>query len=1484
MSDINIGIPTSHKVKCLWDSGAMPSILCQTIVPLGTIIRPSAVKLSGVSSKPIDVVGEANVQLEIGKEIFYQTFIVVPEDAMTFPESSTVILGANFISNNGLCIDAGSWTIKQDGTHITNLLPAIIDSRLYTSIKTIAKVEPDCVGKSKTSYEQTSNATSEGSHQSEDLYHLPKSEKRKMEKKARSPKKVSFSLPSRVEFSTKTRVDPPVVKYSVLPCASYELKTGTTTIKVRLQHPESSNMITQDRSNSYIIEPNLCLPGVMVLQTAVSGKHLCALVVNHNKNPEVIHRDTQITTAQICTRDTEFVGLEMLDKDKQYIPMSMENEAARTIMMICSLSEATARADDGTHLSSEYPDDLDRSLDYDPSEVAPTPVVYNEDRLQKILDIMDIETWEITDAERAEAIDLIRTHQRAFHCKSEPLPLTHLVEHKIELTDPNVIVHTPPRWTPVKLRPHVEREVDGLIKLNLAYRTLSPHTSPIVLVKKKDKDSHRVCVDYRLLNKLTKPQFYPQRSIDEVLYKVACALVISVFDLPSAYMQIALDPESQPYSAFTTHLGAFAFRRMSFGLKNAAYSLSLLMDEVLGMLRKHTENYHDDVYVFSPDVQSHLGHISETLKAIIKANIQVSAEKSKLFRRQVKILGHQVGQGFIRPDHDKTRAVMMMKPPKNRTGVRSFIGMTSFFRKFIKNYAAIAKPLTLLTSENVPWIWGPEQEVAFATLKAKLCEDPILCAPDWTKTWYLITDASSAAIGSWLAQRHEGVLHPVAYHSRQLKPNELAWTLDAYEAETFAIYDSLRKFKPFLYGARLVILSDSRCLQWLFQKAQYKSPRLTRWALQIQGFGADILHLPGSLNKPADALSRYPLHEVEQSNDQVIPGGSQPDNLLSASRNLFPQYKLNSLSDPFERKMLAQAEFVVDGDPTEPSNLTLVSYHNSPCILDRNDKGIIICNLRANTPDTEGIEEPVIWSEQEVKSAQRNDSLLKYIIKYIEDPSALNKKSVDPNIKDLENYILDVDGILYKKQADPKAQDTRGPEEVLVVPHALQRTAMEAVHNSAASGHPGPDRTCWAAHRRFYWRGMDRHLKNFAESCQNCLKFKGRPHPSVGIRRYPIPDRPWQSVSVDLIGRLPTTTNKNKFILVCVDFLTRYSVAVPLPSKSAKEVATALGKIFCEHGIPQTVLSDNGTEFRNKVVKELANMLQFKHATIAVHHPASQGLVERKNQAIMIALRQLNDERPDDWDICLPYAMLAVNSAYCRSIGDTPFFLYRHRDPDAPLHMKTVPTTSSKAPQQCIRDDMQRAKIAYDIVKGKLLESADRQLREGMKKVHDNKICVDDRVYIKYVKNKPGDNKLSPKFTGPFRVISQKSPTVFKLKNLTNNKEMECHVENMKLVKERLAPLEDFPQARLPFQWPEDSPPSPPIPPHEPPAPSADPDAPQDIIVLDSPTTGRVTRSQTRALVGNMSLPDTYYGNCPPPMWIHPLYIVPFSYGITPLA
>ena len=1161
----------------------------------------------------------------------------------------------------------------------------------------------------------------------------------------------------------------------------------------------TGNMVTQDNHNSYITEPRMVIPGVYVLQTAISGKFLLLGICNTNNTTEILRRDLPITTADLCPGDTKFIGLDALQSDKEYAPMDLNDEASRTVFLIHTITEITAQADDGL-TSPEHRDLLDHTLDFDPAEVSTEDVQYNEERLQKLLGIFNIDSWQIPESQRDVAIELIRENQKAFNISGEKLPATHLISHKIEITDRHAVVHTPPRWTPVKMRQPVEVEMGGLLKLDLAYRSRSPHTSPIVMVKKKDKKKYRMCVDYRYLNKLTRPMFYPTRCIDEILFRIAAATILSILDMTQGYMQVPMDLPSQPYTAFTTHLGAFAFSRMSFGLRNAAFTLSMLLDMVFSELREHTENYHDDIYVFSQSVESHFEHLGNSLKAIIEANIQVSAEKTKLFVTQAHVLGHVVGNGTIKPDYDKTEDIVNMSPPKNRTGVRSFLGMTSFFRKFIPNYAKIAAPLTLLTSDNVPWCWGTDQFTAFETLKSKLIEGPVLRAPDFSLTWYLLTDASSGAIGSWLAQRHDGHLHPVAYHSRQLKPHELKWTLDPYEAEVLAIYDSLKKFKHFLYGSRIIILSDSHALQWLFSKSQFKSPRLTRWALSIQCYGADILHIPGPLNRPADTLSRYPVHDLLALNDNPqLDATISPQENTFQTPGIYPPDKLQEVRDPTDKRIITQAEFLVEGDPENLKALTLVSYRETPGYIALSDKVISVNSIRTNDPDTTDPGNTILWTQSEMKAAQQSDPLVKHIAQYVKNPSTINRQMVDPNIKDLDTFILDNSGILYKKQSDASAE-FRGEEEVICVPYTLQRRAMESIHNTNIAGHPGPERSCWAAHRKFWWRHMNKHISRYAETCKSCIQFKGRPHPQVSTRRYPVPPRPWHTISVDLVGRLPQTKENHKFVLVCVDHLTRYTVAVPLKTKSAQEVALSLSRIFCEHGFPVTLLSDNGLEFNNKLMSELSQLMGFRHRTIVCYHPSSQGLVERKNGTLMIALRQLYHERPEDWDQCLSWAVLAINSAYCQSVGDTPYFLYRHRDADLPLHACSTPQTSSRTPQQVIADEKERARISYDIMRTKLLEAADRNARVTEKKAKTNKIDTDDRVYIKYVKNKKGDNKLSPKFTGPFRVLSRKSPSVYKLKNLTNNKIIEAHVENLKLVKEEYAPLDIFPNARLPLQ------------------------------------------------------------------------------------
>ena len=1375
---------------------------------------------------------------------------------MSFPQGTKIILGADFIAQNHLTIDTGHWCICRDGLHVIDMLPSVINDKLYQPPKITEAKAKEMIAQTLT--RPTREGRDPQQNQQSDSGNRAISARQCTPQGITRPsnKNGTVQIPlangqerqpqthntadntdthtndtdrcahkkAHEHTSEKHTTDTDV--YLVLPRASYKLKTGTTLVKIYLQCRRTGEIIRQDHKNDYMVKCNIAIPGVMVTQTAIAGKNFMVYVNNTNETPVILHRDIQISSAEkLIPEEYQWHHIE-IGEGEHYKHCHMEDETSRAIMLIYTISDVTARAHDDT---GQDWDQLDRELEFDPSEMSPDPVIYDEARFKKILDIIQPDTWNIPHEHKDQLIAILKEKQQALYLKGEALPYTHLIQHKIELTEPAAVAHTPPRWTPIRLRPFVEEEVGALLKLGLAYRTLSPHTSPIVLVRKKNivdpqgnakGQGHRVVVDFRRLNHISRCSFYPQRSVDELLHRLAAAKFITTLDMPLAYLQVALEKLSQAYCAFSTHLGAFTFTRMAMGLKNSSFTLSMALDMALSHLRPWTENYADDIYVASEDLQSHLQHISNTLEAFIKANMVVSCSKSKFCNKQVNILGHTLGNGYLKPHSEKTQAIQSMRPPKNRTGVRSFLGLTSFFRKFINQYAKIAKPLTELTSESVPFTWGPAQAEAFDTLKQKLCEEPVLRAPDFTKPWYILTDASSCALGAWLAQRHEGVLHPISYYSRLLKKNELNWTLDAYECETLAIYDALKKFAPFIYGARVIILSDSRALQWLFSKAQYKSPRLTRWALNIQGVGAEILHLPGAQNRPADTLSRYPLLQTEQENPQGTQTGPQhthntqqttptqhAENTTGARQHeKFPHpHKLMDIKDPNERDIIAQAELIIDGDPINSNCIKLVKYWEELGTLYTDDKSAQINNIRENTPDMIDREDNAIWSEKEIKDAQRADALLKHIINYVTNPTDLARKSVDPNIRDIEKYIIDASGILFKQQSDPGAMDTRGIEEVIVVPYSLQKRAIQFAHSSNGAVHTGPDRTKWFAHRHFFWRNMDKNISDYVGNCPNCHIHKGRPHPKVYTRRYPIPTRPWESVSIDLIGRLPITKNKSKFILVAVDFLTRYTVAVPLMTRSAKEVAVALSKIFCEHGVPRVVLSDNGGEFRSKIMTELAKNLQFKHATIAVHHPSSQGLVERKNQAIMCAIRQLAEEKPLEWDLCIPYAILAINSAYCQTIQESPFFLYRHRDSDLPLQARTTPKTSHKPQQQFIKDELERRRQVYDLIRERLLTAADRQCRYKDKSARSSTVQIDDRVYIRFVKNTKGQSKLCQRWTGPYRVLAQKSPSVFKLKHIVTGKLIETHIENLKIVRESEAQLEEIPQARIPLHPLEDT-------------------------------------------------------------------------------
>jgi len=263
--------------------------------------------------------------------------------------------------------------------------------------------------------------------------------------------------------------------------------------------------------------------------------------------------------------------------------------------------------------------------------------------------------------------------------------------------------------------------------------------------------------------------------------------------------------------------------------------------------------------------------------------------------------------------------------------------------------------------------------------------------------------------------------------------------------------------------------------------------------------------------------------------------------------------------------------------------------------------------------------------------------------------------------------------------------------------------------------------------------------------------------------------------------------------------LTRFAVVRALPNKYAETVAEAVSEVFADLGIPQTVLTDQGREFRNEILKEMAKHMQFQHHKITAYHPASNGLCERTNQQVLNILRGMVDGKDQYWDLYLKDTQMALNSAYHKAIGDTPYYAMYNRDLKTSDLWWTRPTSFGGPPDEdFITARTQRSKEVYEYVRDNLLRAADEQCRIRQKKSKDTTVLPGMRVFIKAVKKK-GDSKLSPRWEGPFRVVEQIRPYVYRIKHLQTEKMKEVHLENMKIALEASIPRSLAPEARRPY-------------------------------------------------------------------------------------
>lgn len=415
--------------------------------------------------------------------------------------------------------------------------------------------------------------------------------------------------------------------------------------------------------------------------------------------------------------------------------------------------------------------------------------------------------------------------------------------------------HFLPRRLAFAEKNEVRKKLDELLEKNVIRPSESEYASPIVLTKKKNGEM-RMCVDYRKLNALMARDNYPLPVIEDQLDVLEGKVYFTSLDLKDGFYHINVAAESIKFTAFTTPFGLFEFLKCPFGVKPAPANFTRYVNKVLDKFIRSGEVvvFIDDFVIATVTLERHLEVLQEIFEVCVKNKLQLRIDKCKFLFKEIEYLGYKISKEGIRPTNRGIEAVLNFPIATNVKEIRSFIGLCSFFRRFIENFAIIAKPLYDLLRKDAKFRFGEKELEAFETLRIKLTEAPILSLYNHKHETELHCDASSIGFGAVLMQRKsDSRFHPVFYFSK--RTTEVESKYHSFELETLAIVYALRRFRIYLYGIEFKIVTDCNSLTQALKKKDI-NPRIQRWALEFQEYDYTLEHREGSKMSHVDGLSR----------------------------------------------------------------------------------------------------------------------------------------------------------------------------------------------------------------------------------------------------------------------------------------------------------------------------------------------------------------------------------------------------------------------------------------------------------------------------------------------------------------------------------------------------------------------------------------------------------------------------------------------------
>lgn len=803
----------------------------------------------------------------------------------------------------------------------------------------------------------------------------------------------------------------------------------------------------------------------------------------------------------------------------------------------------------------------------------------HQHELQEINKIQ-IRNDHLKDLQKKQLNNLLAKFQDLFQPPDDKLPFTTKVTAEIRTTDNNPIYSKSYPY-PQALKSEVNRQIEKLLNDGIIKPSRSPYNSPVWIVPKKQDASnekkYRLVIDYRKINSKTISDKYPIPDTSTVLANLGNNKYFTTLDLASGFHQIPMAPKDIEKTAFSVNNGKYEFVRLPFGLKNAPSIFQRVMDDIL---REHIGKichvYIDDIIIFGKTFEEHLENLKTILETLQNANFKIQPDKSEFLRTEVEFLGFIVSETGLKPNMKKVECIQKYPEPKNLKELRAFLGLSGYYRRFVKDYAKIAKPLTKLLrgedghrqisknqSKNFQIQLNDEAKESFQTLKEILSSNDVLAFPDFQKPFILTTDASDKALGAVLSQQFFDGERPITFISRTLSRTEENYATN--EKEMLAVVWALQSLRNFIYGAKLNIFTDHLPLTFTLSPKN-NNAKLKRWKSFLEEHDYQMFYKPGKSNVVADALSRIQInsltptqHSAEDDDSSYIPSTEAPINVFR-----------NQLIFQIGKK--SSYEHIV---PFERYNRHIFTEPSFPKQFLKNKLKQLF-----NTTITNGIftDEPTMGKIQEI----------------------------------------------YKEQYNPKIVKARF-SQTRVTDLNCEEEQLEEVKNIHNFAHRNAKENSQQMIKKCFFPGMHKLIQNYVKTCEICKteKYERNPQKFLPVKT-PTPTYPGEIIHIDIFAY-----NAHFLYLTSLDKFSKYLKVRPIKSKAITDIKEVLLQLLYDWDLPAQIVIDNESSFVSNVIEQMIINAGVKIFKTPVNRSETNGQVERCHSTLREIARCIKSLNPD---------------------------------------------------------------------------------------------------------------------------------------------------------------------------------------------------------------------------------------------------------------